>query len=65
VADFEVAWRLQERRRLGSRPSWVCSTTSATTPQKVYDEVIEFLGVPDDNKTHFRRINENGHVRVL
>jgi hypothetical protein len=34
------------------------------SPQKVYDEVIDFLGIPHDNRTEFTRINENKKARV-
>jgi hypothetical protein len=98
VADFEAAWRLQERRRqgfdlptcrsplliqyaevghfgtqtqrlLGSFPraqvKLILFDDFVSSPQEVYDEVIEFLGIPHDNRTHFPRINENRHVRLL
>jgi hypothetical protein len=34
------------------------------SPQKVYDEVIEFLDLPHDNRTEFPRINENKQAKV-
>jgi hypothetical protein len=34
------------------------------SPQKVYDEVIEFLELPHDNRTEFPRINENKQAKV-
>ncbi|MGH7509222.1 MAG: sulfotransferase domain-containing protein [Gemmatimonadales bacterium] len=36
----------------------------AAAPQKVYDEVIEFLGIPHDNRTDFPRVNENKRARM-
>jgi hypothetical protein len=36
----------------------------ATSPQRVYDEVIAFLGIPHDNRREFPRINENKRARV-
>ena len=36
----------------------------AASPQRIYDEVIEFLGVPHDGRTEFPRINENKRARV-
>ncbi len=36
----------------------------AASAQKVYDEVIEFLEVPHDNRTWFPRINENKRARM-
>lgn len=36
----------------------------AASPQRVYDEVIEFLEVPHDQRTEFPRINENKGVRL-
>ncbi len=98
VADFEMAWRLQERRRQGidlptcrsplliqyaevvqfgtqtrrllalfprEQVKLILFDDLAAAPQKVYDEVIEFLGIPHDNRTHFPRINENRRVRLL
>ena len=34
------------------------------SPRQVYDEVIEFLNLPDDNRTEFPRINENKRARL-
>ncbi len=34
------------------------------SPQKVYDEVIEFLGIPHDGRSDFPRINENKRAKV-
>jgi Sulfotransferase domain len=34
------------------------------SPKRVYDEVIEFLELPDDNRTEFPRINENKRARL-
>jgi Sulfotransferase domain len=34
------------------------------SPQRVYDEVIQFLSLPHDGRTEFRRINENKRARV-
>lgn len=36
----------------------------AAAPQLVYSEVVEFLGIPDDNRTAFPRINENKRARI-
>ena len=36
----------------------------AASPQRVYDEVIDFLGVPHDNRTDFPRINQNRRARL-
>ncbi|HEY3117949.1 MAG TPA: sulfotransferase domain-containing protein [Chloroflexota bacterium] len=36
----------------------------ATSPQMVYDEVIDFLGIPHDNRTEFPRINENKRAKT-
>ena len=36
----------------------------AASPQRVYDEVIEFLSIPHDNRTEFPRINDNKRARV-
>ena len=36
----------------------------AAAPQRVYDEVIAFLGLPHDGRTEFPRINENKGVRL-
>jgi hypothetical protein len=35
-----------------------------SSPQRVYDEVIDFLGVAHDGRTAFARINENKRARV-
>jgi hypothetical protein len=98
VADFETAWRLQERRargldlpprirspllvqyadigRFGTQVERVLSCFPreqvklilyddfADSPQRIYDEVIEFLGLPHDGRTEFPRINENKGVRL-
>ena len=34
------------------------------SPQRIYDEVIAFLGIPHDRRTEFERINENKRTRV-
>ncbi len=34
------------------------------SPQRVYDDVIDFLGLPHDRRTEFPRINENKKVRL-
>lgn len=34
------------------------------SPQKVYDEVIDFLGIPHDDRTGFPRINDNKRARM-
>jgi hypothetical protein len=34
------------------------------SPQRVYDEVIDFLGIPHDGRAAFPRINENKRARV-
>jgi hypothetical protein len=36
----------------------------AESPQRIYDEVIEFLGVAHDARTEFPRINENKRARL-
>ncbi|MGI9041594.1 MAG: sulfotransferase domain-containing protein [Gemmatimonadales bacterium] len=36
----------------------------AASPQQLYDEVIEFLKIPHDNRTEFARINESKRARV-
>ena len=36
----------------------------AASPQAVYDEVIEFLGVPHDGRTDFGRVNESKRARL-
>ena len=37
----------------------------AASPQAVYDEVIEFLGIPDDGRTEFPRVNESKRARLV
>jgi hypothetical protein len=98
VADFESAWRLQERRRQGldlpprSRGAFLLQYAEfgrfgsqterllsvfpraqvklilyddfTRSTQQVYDEVIEFLGIPHDGRTEFPRINENKQARM-
>ena len=36
----------------------------AASPQQVYDGLIEFLGVPHDNRSHFPRVNDNKRARL-
>jgi hypothetical protein len=36
----------------------------AADPKRVYDEVIAFLGLPDDRRAEFPRINDNKRARV-
>jgi hypothetical protein len=36
----------------------------AASPQRIYDEVIQFLELPHDGRTRFPRINENKRARV-
>jgi hypothetical protein len=36
----------------------------ATSPQRIYEEVIEFFGIAQDNRTEFPRINENKRARL-
>jgi len=36
----------------------------AASPQRIYDEVIDFLEVPHDHRSEFPRINENKRARV-
>ena len=36
----------------------------AAAPQAVYDDVIEFLGIPHDGRTEFPRINEGKRARL-
>ena len=98
VADFETAWRLQERRsrgldlpprirspllvqyadigRFGTQTQRLLSCFPAeqvkiilyddfaASPERVYDEVIAFLGIPHDQRTEFPRINENKSARL-
>ena len=35
----------------------------AASPQQIYDEVIDFLGIPHDDRTEFPRINESKRAR--
>lgn len=98
VADFELAWRLQARRREGldlptcrspllvqyaevaafgaqaqrllavfprEQVKLILYDDLAASPQQVYDEVIAFLEIPHDKRTHFPRINENRRARSL
>jgi hypothetical protein len=96
--NFEVAWHLQERRRMGidvprtSRdPFWlqyrdvgslgtqaqrllsvyprdqvmlILFDDFVASPQRIYDQVIDFLGLVHDNRTEFPRINENKRARL-
>jgi Sulfotransferase domain len=98
VGDFETAWRLQERRRLGldlppesrspllvqygevgrfgtqaqrvlslfpkAQVKLIVYDDFTASPRKMYDEVIEFLGIPHDQRTEFPRINENKRARM-
>jgi hypothetical protein len=98
VADFETAWRLQERRsrgldlpprirspllvqyldvgRFGTQTERLLSSFPAeqvkiilyddfaASPQRVYDDVIAFLGIDHDRRTEFPKINENKAARV-
>jgi hypothetical protein len=98
VADFETAWRLQERRsrgldlpprirspllvqyaevgRFGSQTQRLLSCFPAeqvkiilyddfaASPQRTYDEVIAFLGIPHDRRREFPTINENKTARL-
>lgn len=36
----------------------------AASPRAVYDEVIEFLGIPHDHRTDFPRINDNKRAQM-
>ncbi|HJR16065.1 MAG TPA: sulfotransferase domain-containing protein [Gemmatimonadales bacterium] len=36
----------------------------AASPQRIYDEVIDFLAIPHDNRTEFPRINVNKRARM-
>jgi hypothetical protein len=36
----------------------------AASPQSVYDDVIQFLGIPHDGRTQFPRINEGKRARL-
>jgi hypothetical protein len=36
----------------------------ATSPRRVYDEVIEFLEIPHDGRTEFPRVNESKRARL-
>ena len=96
--DFEVAWRLQERRRRGidvprtcREPFWlqyrelgrfgtqaqrllsvfppeqvkfILFDDFAGSPQRIYDEVIEFFGITHDQRREFPRVNENKRARL-
>ena len=96
--DFEVAWRLQERRRMGldvprtcQEPFWlqyrdigqfgtqtqrllsvfppeqvklILFDDLATSPQRIYDEVIDFFGISHDHRSEFPRANENKRARL-
>lgn len=98
VADFETAWRLQERRSRGidlpracREPFWlqysrlgqfgtqtqrllstfpraqvklISYDDFAASTQDVYNEVIDFLGIPHDHRTEFPRIHENKKAKV-
>jgi len=98
VADFETAWRLQERRsqgtelppkirsplllqysqvgQLGTQARRLLATFPreqvklilyddfAAAPQRIYDEVVGFLGVPHDGRTDFPRVNESKRARL-
>ena len=98
VPDFEVAWRLQERRAQGvdlpprsrgafllqyrefgrfgtqaerllslfprSQVKLILYDDFTASPQRVYDETIEFLNLPHDGRTEFPRINENKRARL-
>jgi hypothetical protein len=59
----------QTQRLLGTFPpaqvKLILFDDFITSPQKIYDEVIEFLEIPHDNRTEFPRINENRRVRSL
>jgi hypothetical protein len=96
--DFEVAWKLQERRsrgldlppgsrggfllqyhevgRFGTQTERVLSAFPekqvklilyddfTASPAAIYSDVVEFLEIPQDGRTHFPRINENKRVRM-
>jgi hypothetical protein len=98
VPDFETAWRLQERRRMGldlppgirspllvqyaeigrfgtqaqrvlslfpkEQVKLILYDDFTASPQAMYDEVIEFLGIPHDKRSEFPRINENKRARM-
>jgi hypothetical protein len=36
----------------------------AASPKAVYDDIIEFLGIPHDGRTEFPRINENKRAKI-
>jgi hypothetical protein len=36
----------------------------AASPQRVYDEVIDFLDIPHDNRSGFPRVNDNKRARL-
>lgn len=36
----------------------------AASPQTVYDELIDFLGIPHDHRTVFPRVNDNKRARI-
>jgi Sulfotransferase domain len=58
----------QAQRVLASFPApqvkFILYDDFAASPQGVYDEVIEFLGIPHDGKTEFPRINESKRARL-
>jgi len=58
----------QAQRVLASFPAsqvkFILYDDFAASPQKVYDEVIQFLGIPHDGKTEFPRINESKRARL-
>lgn len=42
----------------------ICFEDFIMSTKKVYDDVINFLGVPNDNRTDFLRINENKNHKL-
>ena len=58
----------QTRRLLATFPAsqvkLILYDDFTASPQKIYEEVIDFLGVPHDNRSEFPRINDSKRARV-
>jgi hypothetical protein len=58
----------QAQRVLDSFPAsqikFIIYDDFAASPQRIYDEVIQFLEIPHDGKTEFPRINESKRARL-
>jgi Sulfotransferase domain len=97
-SDFETAWRLQDRRRLGIDVPKTCREAFwlqyrnigrfgtqterllsvfppeqvklilyddfSSSPERIYDEVIDFFGISHDHRAEFPRVNENKRARM-